>query len=105
MPEAGNQDSGTEATTATEGINSNPGTWRVPPAGQSDTGAQNINSAHAQNLYYIPPAEVMPSGPRQKEVEVPENNTALIILIIVLITLIILVGIFAFAYMNGILDI
>ena len=105
VPETGNQESGTEATTATEGINSNPGTWRVPPAGQSDTGAQNINSAHAQNPYYIPPAEVMPSGPRQKEDEVPENNTALIILIIVLITLIILVGIFAFAYMNGILDI
>ena len=33
------------------------------------------------------------------------NNTARIILIIVLVTLIILVGIFAFAYMKGILDI
>lgn len=105
VPETGNQESGTEATTATEGINSAPGSWRVSPAGQSDTGAQNINSAPAQNPYYIPPASVISDGTRQKEVEVPENNTALIILIIVLITLIILVGIFAFAYMNGILDI
>ena len=105
VPETGNQDRGMEAAAATEGINSTPGSWRVPAAAQGDTGAQNTNSAHAQNPYYIPPAEVIPGGTPQKEDEIPENNTALIILIIVLITLIILVGIFAFAYMNGILDI
>lgn len=105
VPEIGNQDRGMEAAAATEGINSNPGTWRVPAAEQSDTGAQNTNSAHAQNPYYIPPATVISDRTPQKEDEIPENNTALIILIIVLITLIILVGIFAFAYMNGILDI
>ena len=105
VPETGNQDRGMEAAAATEGINSNPGTWRVPAAEQSDTGAQNTNSAHAQNPYYIPPATVISDRTPQKEDEIPENNTALIILIIVLITLIILVGIFAFAYMNGILDI
>lgn len=104
-PETGDQAIGTGSDDDTEGMNSNSGSWRVPPAGQGDTGAQNKNSSPRQNPYYIPPAEVLNEGLRQKEDEVPENNTALIILIIVLITLIILVGIFAFAYMNGILDI
>lgn len=104
-PETVNQAIGTGSDDDTEGMNSNAVSWHVPPAGQGDFAAQNINSAARQNQYYIPPAEVLDEGTRQQENEDPENNTALIILIIVLVTLIILVGIFAFAYMKGILDI